>query len=143
MDPILKAKNISLPQVDFASFHYSLSPQRDVAPPDALYKSIARYGILHPPIVRESDSGLYPIVAGRKRLHVLRFQHPESTCTCLVISRQVPEVDVFCLLLEEIQLTRQLSPVEKAIFLKKLTAIVSSILNKYLNPIVSNNFSLA
>ena len=134
MDPILNAKNISLSQIDFEAFDYSLSPELDAAPPEALYESIARHGILHPPLVRELDSGLYTVVAGRKRLLVLRSLHTERTCICLVISRRVPEVDVFSLLLEESQLTRQLSTVEKAIFLQKITAIADErqIISKFL-----------
>jgi hypothetical protein len=126
MSPILNVKNIFLSQIDFEAFDYSLSPERDVAPAETLYKSIARHGILHLPIVRECNSDLHTIVAGRKRLLALRSLHTETACTCLVISRQVPEIDIFSLLLDEIQLTRPLTMVEKAIFLHKTTAIADA-----------------
>ena len=118
-------KILSRSQIDFDDFSYSISPERDVSPDGSLIKSISLHGILHPPIVRKISPDSYTIVAGRKRLLALYSLHAESTCACLVISRRSPEVDVFSILLEEIQLTRQLTAVEKAIFLKKITATVA------------------
>jgi len=123
MNPGLNFKKIAFPQIDFEDFTYAISPERGVVPDETLNKSIARHGILHPPIIRETNSGFYIIVAGRKRLLTAGSPHTESTCDCLVISRRTPEVDVFNVLLEENQLTRELTIVEKAIFLQKTTAI--------------------
>ena len=92
-------------------------------PDETLKESIARYGILHPPIVREVTSNSYKIGTGRQRLLAFSSLSGESTCACLVISRRVTEADVFNILLEEIQLTRELTVIEKAIFLQKITAI--------------------
>ena len=124
MSTILSLKTLSRSQIDFDNFSYSISPERDVSPGESLIRSIARHGILHPPIVRKISPDSYAIVAGRKRLLGFYSLHAESTCACLCISRRIPEVDVFSILLDEIQLTRQLSAVEKAIFLQKITAIV-------------------
>jgi hypothetical protein len=123
MNSNLNLKNISLSYIDFEDFSYSISPERNAIPDKALNKSIARYGILHPPLVRRGDSGLYNIIAGRKRLLTVRSFQTENICFCRVISRQIPEIDVFHILLEEIQLTRQLTTIEKAIFLQKIAAI--------------------
>lgn len=124
MRPILNLKNIALPQIDFDDFSYSLSPERDAVPDETLRQSIARYGILHPPIIREHNPGYYTIVAGRKRLLALRALQAESACACLVVSSQVPEVDVFHILLEEIRLTRDFTAVEKAFFLQKISVFL-------------------
>jgi hypothetical protein len=123
MNSTLHLQNISLSHIDFEDFSYSISPGRDVLPDETLNKSIIRYGILHPPLVKKGGSGLYNIIAGRKRLLTVRSLHTENICSCLVISRHIPEIDVFHFLLEEIQLTRQLTAVEKAIFLQKIAAI--------------------
>ncbi len=123
MIPFPTIQNISLEQIDFDDFSYSISVERQTDIDEKLKKSIARHGILHPPIIRESDTGFYAIVSGWKRLLAARSLHTEDVCSCLIISRQVPEVDVFHILLEEIQLTRQFTPIEKAMFLQKISAI--------------------
>lgn len=123
MLPVLNLQNIALPQIDFGDFSYCLSPERDAVPDKTLRMSIERCGILHPPLVRELTPGCYTVVTGRQRLLALRTLHADSTCPCLVISRLVPKVDVFSLLLEEIQLRRELTAVEKALFLQKFSAI--------------------
>jgi len=124
MSRILKLKNISLQQVDLADFSYSLSPEQDDLPDETLISSISRYGILHPPIVRETSPESYTVVAGRKRLLALASLERENTCACLIISSRIPEADVFFILLEEVQLARPLTAVEKAIFLQKTMAIM-------------------
>ena len=123
MSPLLDLQNVDLAQIDFDNFSYSISPERDAVCDKALSNSIARYGILLPPIVREIDSDLFCIVAGRRRLLALQSLHTERTCACRVISRQVQEVDVFDILLETIRICRELTIIEKAIFLQKITAI--------------------
>ena len=127
MNLVLTFKDISLAHIDFEDFSYSISPDRDITPDDTLNTSIGRYGILHPPLVRKNNSGLYTIITGRKRLLTFRSLHTENMCSCLVIPDQIPEIDVFHVLLEEIQLSRQLTMVEKAIFLQKATAITDEI----------------
>jgi len=123
MPPILTIRNITLSQVDLNDFSYSISPIHEIEIDDTLKKSITRYGVLHPPIVRENNSGLYSIVAGRKRLYALRSLQKKGTCCCLTLSHQTPEIEVFRILLAEVQLDRQLTIVEKAIFLQKITPI--------------------
>jgi len=146
MNLLLNIQNITLVQIDFDDFFYSISPEREIVVDETLKKSIANHGILHLPIVRETNSGFYSIVAGRKRLLAVHSLHTESTCACLVISHQVSEVDVFCILLEEIQLTRQLTIVEKAIFLQKIAATMAErqIIREFLPSIglAPNTFSM-
>lgn len=137
MNPPLTLKNIPLSHVDFDDFTYSISPVHDYIPDETLTKSIASFGILHPPLVRKNNSGIYTIITGRKRLLALRALHAGSICSCLVISHNIPEIDAFHVLLEDIQLTRQLTIIEKAIFLQKTTALADEryIIREFLPPL--------
>jgi ParB-like chromosome segregation protein Spo0J len=126
MNPILHIENIPLSRIDFADFTFSVSPEPVDCPGDPLIQSIARNGILHPPIVLENRPNLFAIVAGRKRLQVLRSLRSANTAACLVVPPGTPEEDIFLLLLEEIQLTRQLTTVERAIFLQKIAAFADT-----------------
>ena len=121
MLPNLTTQKIDLSQIDFNDFSYSISLQPENNADESLRKSISRYGILHPPVLREISSKRYSIAAGRKRLLAFRSLHKEATFHCLIISSQVPEIEVFDILLAEIQLVRQLTIAEKAIFLRKIT----------------------
>jgi hypothetical protein len=60
--------------------------------------------------------------------------YAENVCSCLVIPARIPEINVFHILLEEVQLTRQLTTAEKAIFLQKITGILDEpqIVNEFL-----------
>jgi ParB-like chromosome segregation protein Spo0J len=124
MLPTLTIKNITLLQVDFNDFSYSINPKPDNEADETLKRSIERYGLLHPPLVMETVSGPYVIISGRKRLNVLRSLNREETC-CLVIPPGFPENELFQMLLEEAQLVRQLTLAEKAIFLQKLAPLVA------------------
>lgn len=123
MPQVLTIKNIDLSQVDFNDLSYAIAPIPESEIDSTLKASIARHGILHPPIVREINPVSYTIIAGRKRLLAWRSLAKEKTCHCLVISRQIPEFEVFHILLAEIQLVRQLTMVEKALFLQKIAAV--------------------
>lgn len=134
MFPILTTKNIALSQVDFNDFSCSISPEPENDSDETLRQSIDRYGILHPPVIREISARLYGVVTGRKRLLALLALQKENTCHCLVVSKRVPKIEIFDMLLAEIQLTRQLTIVEKAIFLKKIIPLADErqIVKEYL-----------
>ena len=118
-------KYLDIKRIDFDDFSYSLSPEKIVHPDNLLKESIARHGIIHPPIVKEKKSGSYVIVSGRRRLLAFRFLFPQKTsCGCMIFSADVPEADVFFILLEEITSRRQLTPIEKALFLQKTSALL-------------------
>jgi len=123
MPPIRIVSQIALSQVDFTDFSWSISPRPTYDVNENLRRSIDRYGILHPPLVRENTAGIYAIVAGRKRLLALRSLQKNSTCYCLSLSSRTPDIEVFDILLAEIQLFRQLSIAEKAIFLQKIASL--------------------
>lgn len=111
--------------IDFDDFSYCLSPGREVAPDNLLTESIARHGIIHPPIVKETLSGSHAVVSGRRRLLAFRSLIPrENSCCCMIFSADAPEAVIFSVLLEEILSRRQLTPIEKALFLQKTSAFL-------------------
>jgi ParB family chromosome partitioning protein len=131
---VLKSLNISL--IDFNDFSYALSPDREINPEKSLVESIAENGIIHPPAVKKTTAGTYVIVSGRKRLHAFRSIFPEEqSCFCIIFSETAPEIDVCSYLLEEIIIRRQLTPVEKGIFLRKVSSLIDekSITDKFLS----------
>jgi len=126
---------LQISRIDFTDFSYAVSPDRDIILDDTFRNSIARHGFLHPPIIRETDSGTYVIVTGRKRLFAFRSLYPEaSACCCLIIPREVPDIDVYSVLLEDIRISRQLTAVEKALLLEKISPLVDVeyIVNEFL-----------
>jgi ParB-like chromosome segregation protein Spo0J len=115
----LACKKIPLASIDFGDQSYAITPGADPDFDDNLALSIAGFGILHPPLVKETSSGSYRIVAGRKRLLAARSLQKENSCCCLVVPRHTSEVETFSLLLEETGVNRPLTLAEKAIFLQK------------------------
>jgi hypothetical protein len=129
------SRTVQISRIDFTDFSYAISPDCDIISDETFKNSIARHGILHPPITRETASGSYVIVTGRKRLVALRSLYPEtSACCCLLIPREVPDIDVYSALLEDMRISRQLTPVEKAILLEKITPLaeVNYIVDEFL-----------
>ena len=119
------AKTLQISSIDFTDSSYSISPEKDIVLEEAFKKSIAKHGILHPPIIRKKDSGSHAIVTGKKRLFAFRSLYPEALTSCfLVIPAEVPEIDVYSILLEDIRISRQLTPVEKALLLEKISSLV-------------------
>jgi ParB family chromosome partitioning protein len=120
---VLKSLDVSL--IDFNDFSYALSPGRWISPENSLTESIAENGIIHPPAVKKTTGGSYVIVSGRKRLQVFRSLFPEEqSCFCIIFSETTPEIDIYSYLLEEIIIRRQLTPVEKGIFLQKISSVI-------------------
>ena len=123
MPPNLTTQKIALSQVDFNDFSYSISLQPESSGEESLRKSISRYGILRPPILREISPKRYAIATGRKRLLAFRSLQKDAASHCLIISSRVREIEVFDILLTETQLARQFTIAEKAIFLLKITPL--------------------
>ena len=118
-------KSLDTSLIDFADFSYSISPDREIVLDKSFTKSITRYGILHPPLVKEREPDSYVIVTGRKRLFAFRTLFPEEKmCICRITPAQMPEINIFSILLEEVLTNRQLTPIEKAIFLQKISPLI-------------------
>ena len=118
-------KSLDTSLIDFADFSYSISPDREIILDESFTKSIARHGILHPPLVKEIEPDSYVIITGRKRLVAFRTLFPEEkTCICRITPAMMPEINIFSILLEEFLTNRQLTPIEKAIFLQKISPLI-------------------
>ena len=118
-----RSVNISL--IDFTDFTYAISPSGDITGDEILRNSIRHCGILHPPIIMEKDRDFYAIVRGRKRLHTFRSLYPATdSCYCLVLPNEIPAIDIYSVMLEDLRISRTLSPVEKALLLRKISSIV-------------------
>ena len=126
MNQNIHPKSLDISLIDFADFSYSISPDREIVLDEIFTQSIIRHGILHPPIVKEIEPDSYVIVAGRKRLFAIRALFPEEkTCNCLIISAKTQETDIFSILLEDILSSRKFTPIEKAIFLQKISSTMN------------------
>jgi len=134
MRQFLNIKIIPLAHIDFTDISYMISPDSEPVLDESFKASISRYGTFSPPVVRETDTNRYSIVAGRKRLRAVSALQTHMEWPCLVISRQVPEIEVFRILLDEITLARQLTPVEKAHILQKVSEVAgeSQIVEEFL-----------
>ncbi|OKY74156.1 MAG: hypothetical protein BM485_15225 [Desulfobulbaceae bacterium DB1] len=111
---------ITLRHIDFADDTYALLPPYCTEEiPSSLVDSIKRYGILHPPIVKEKSAASFVIVAGRKRLRIAMEQCAGVTCDCIKLTEKTSEAETLGLCLEERLLGKPLSPVERATFFLK------------------------
>lgn len=111
-------KNIPLKLIDHEDSTFSLMPFDD-PPSTRLIQHISRIGILHPPLIKETASGAYLIVAGRKRLRVASGLLKTNSCNCLVVSEDFDTLSTLALALDEALLSGPISPLTKAIFFKK------------------------
>jgi ParB family chromosome partitioning protein len=126
MNQYLHPKSLDTSLINFEDFSYSISPDREIILDETFTQSIIKHGILHPPIVKEIEPGSYVIVAGRKRLFAIRALFPEGkTCNCMIIPAKMQEIDIFSILLEDILFSRKLTPIEKAIFLQKISSTMT------------------
>lgn len=123
MRQVLNIKTLPVSKIDFNDLSYSIGPVGETVVDDPLQQSISRYGTFCFPIVIKNGAGLYAIVAGRKRLLAIHYLQPDIEWPCLAIADDAPEIEVFRILLAEITLSRPLTPVEKAIFLQKISAV--------------------
>ncbi len=111
---------VQLSHIDLDDDTYSLLPPCCSAEPAAaLIESIRCFGVLHPPIIKEREGGAFVVVAGRKRLRILKKQGAGSSCHCLMAPTDTPEANTLDLCLEEALLHGPLSPVQRATFFTK------------------------
>jgi len=114
----LPIKRIPLKLIDRDDHTFSLMPF-DESPDKALTRHIARLGCLHPPLVKETASGAFLIVAGRKRLRIIGDLLKHSSCDCLVVPMEFDTLATLALALDEALLGGPISPLAKSIFFKK------------------------
>ena len=77
MNRQLILKNLKIPFINFEDYTYAIAPNDETKPNDVLVKSISRYGVLHPPVVKKVERDAYVIITGRNRLATFRNVYPE------------------------------------------------------------------
>jgi len=100
------------------SRHWDIHPFLQPDMPADLAESFGNIGILHPPVVYETTSGQYEIIAGRRRLRAAEEILHLTNCSCLVVPCSTPPVEVLAILLESHRFDVPLSPMEVAYFCK-------------------------
>jgi ParB family transcriptional regulator, chromosome partitioning protein len=99
------------------SFTWSLHPFLDNFIPDILEKSIAKIGILHPPVVVQTSDETYDIVCGRKRIQCAQ-RLGQSYIFCRILPPTAPKKTLLSFLLEDQGSGSFLSLPETAFYLK-------------------------
>lgn len=120
MPPPFRSSLINLQNIDFQDTSNSLAPEGAQEPGPALLGSVARTGILHPPILREQGTALLQIVAGRRRLLAAQAVHHPVSAICLVLPAETTAADALAISLEETILRGDITVVEQAIFFYKI-----------------------
>jgi ParB family transcriptional regulator, chromosome partitioning protein len=111
---------LSVKNLPFDSLHdsrtWNLHPFLDDILPDALIKSIAKVGILHPPVVIQSGA-CYDVICGRKRIQCARISG-QSHFLCFAIPQESSQKTILEFLLEDQRARSPLSLPEMACFLE-------------------------
>lgn len=105
--------------IDFSDHTYSLTPWEE-QPDDMLLRSISRFGVLHPPILRALSDRSYLIVAGRMRILAHRQYFQGKPIMCRIVPADRDDAFIFSILLEESLAGTPFTPLEQLIFLQKL-----------------------
>ncbi len=121
---LMRISNIFFKSIDFDDTSYSLSSQPEFSVPKDLSKSIARVGLLHPPILKETSHGMYIIACGRKRLLCAKENLNLDRCGCHIIPLDVDLIETWTIIINEMQLGTPLTAVEKAVFFTKTAPII-------------------
>ena len=120
MPPSFRSSLVNLQQIDFQDLTNSLTPEQAREPNNALLESIARCGILHPPILREQGRSSLEIVSGRRRLLAARLALHTTSTLCLVLPAETLPTEALAINLEETMLRGNITVVEQAIFFQKI-----------------------
>jgi len=120
MPPTFRSSLVNLHHINFQDFSNSLTPEEAREPSAELLASVARTGILHPPILREQGRTSMEIVAGRRRLLAAQqTQHSISTI-CLVLPADTLPAEALAINLEDTLLRGDITVIEQAIFFQKI-----------------------
>jgi len=120
MPPTFRSSLVNLRHINFQDFSNSLTPEEARAPSAELLASVARAGILHPPILREQGGTRLEIVTGRRRLLAAQHTLHSISTICLVLPADTLPVETLALNLEDTILRGNITVVEQAIFFQKI-----------------------
>jgi hypothetical protein len=110
---------ISPSRIDPDDLTFCLAPVGREEISAQLHDSVARCGLVPPPLLTSRDDGRHIIVAGRPRLLAFRRLPGADPCGCLVLPATTPPAILLTLALQDIMLRRPATPVEKAICWQK------------------------
>jgi ParB family chromosome partitioning protein len=122
MPPVFRSSLINLKHLNFQDLRNSLTPEEAREPSGALLESVARTGILHPPILREQGRTMLEIVTGRRRLMAAQQSQQCISAICLVLPTETPPAETLAINLEDTILRGDITVVEQAIFIQKILA---------------------
>ncbi|HIJ90528.1 MAG: ParB N-terminal domain-containing protein [Desulfobulbaceae bacterium] len=120
MPPAYRSSLVNLHHINFQDFSNSLTPEEAREPSAELLESVARTGILHPPILREQGRTTMEIVTGRRRLMAAQQTHHNISAICLVLPAETLPAETLAINLEDTMLRGDITVVEQAIFFQKI-----------------------
>jgi ParB/RepB/Spo0J family partition protein len=120
MPPTFRSSLVNLQHINFQDFSNSLTPEEAREPSATLVESVARTGILHPPILREQGRTSMEIVTGRRRLLAAQQSQHSISAICLVLPAETLPAETLAANLEDTLLRGDITVVEQAIFFQKI-----------------------
>lgn len=120
MPPTFRSSLVNLHHINFQDFSNSLTPEEAREPSAALVESVARTGILHPPILRELGRASLEIVTGRRRLLAAQQTLHSISAICLVLPAKTLPTETLAINLEDTLLRGDITVIEQAIFFQKI-----------------------
>lgn len=120
MPPTFRSSLVNLQHINFQDFSNSLTPEEAREPNAELLASVARAGILHPPILRELGGNRLEIVTGRRRLLAAQQTLHNISTICLVLPAETLPAEALAINLEDTLLRGDITVVEQAIFFQKI-----------------------
>lgn len=124
MPPHFRSSLVNFQNIDFQDASNSLTPEGAQEPDPALLTSVARTGILHPPILREQGSARLQIVAGRRRLLAAAASRQAASAICLLLPAASSAAEALSCSLEETVLRGNITMAEQAIFFHKALTLM-------------------
>ncbi|MBA3016209.1 MAG: hypothetical protein FP815_14860 [Desulfobulbaceae bacterium] len=118
----LPIQRVPISLIDRNDHTFSLMPFDD-PPSKELTKHIVHSGILHPPILKQTESGNFLIVSGRKRLRIIGDLLKLAACDCLIVPVEFDPLATLALALNETLLSGPVNPLTKAVFFSKAIAL--------------------
>ena len=98
------------------STRWSLNQDISIEPEQDLIESMARLGLLRPPIIKSHQNG-YELLCGTKRLAALGILEYPSPIACLLVNKDVSWEDLLLLVAEDQIQSGPLSPIQAARFI--------------------------
>ena len=111
-------QRIKLSTIDYNDTSFNLNPFGKEPPPEKLLKSIAKQGIIQPPIIQQANHGQYIIISGQKRLVTAQTLN-HSSCQCRVIPSDHPPQEIWDIIFADMIFQPEISVVSQCFFFKK------------------------